>query len=374
MLDNDKKPTNIHLAKAVEAFEQEISITDLLESLTEGIVVVNAESRIILVNQRIEKLFGYDRSELVGQMLDMLLPSRYQHTHAGHMDDYFSTPRPRSMGQGLDLLGCRKDGTEFPIEISLSHLDTAAGKMVIAFVTDITKRKQIERDLRARNRELDAFAHTVAHDLNSSMSLIVGYSDALAAIHQTMTQEELHNYLLLIARNGRKMSNIISELLLFASMRKQDVPLKPLDMAAIVAEALRRLSYEIDAVNAEITQPSSYPQVIGYPAWVEEVWFNYISNALRYGGDPPQIELGSTVCEDEAICFWVRDNGIGLTASQQAVVFNPPLQTGQLRVKGHGLGLSIVRRIVEKLDGEVYVESRVGEGSKFGFILPLADA
>jgi signal transduction histidine kinase len=200
----------------------------------------------------------------------------------------------------------------------------------------------------------------------------VGYSDTLAAIHQTLSPEELHEYLMLIARNGRKMSNIINELLLFASMRRKDIPFKPLNMAAIVEEALRRLDYEVQTVEAEIIKPESFPRAVGHAAWVEEVWFNYISNGLKYGGRPPRLELGSTILDDGTIQFWVQDNGGGLSESQQGVVFTPPSQTGILRVQGHGLGLSIVRRIVDKLNGRVFVESQMEKGSRFGFILPAS--
>lgn len=361
------------LASAARLFEEDSTVNSLLEALTEGIIIIDETGVVVLVNQRIEELFGYHKEDVIGRPLNIFLPERFSNIHSSYIKVYFQNPWQRYMGKGIDLVGKRKDGTEFPVEISLSYLETDAGPLAIAFVTDITERKKTERELRERNRELDAFAHTVAHDLNASMSLVVGYSDALAAIHESLSPAELHNYLILIARNGRKMSNIVNELLLFASMRKEDIPFRRLDMEAIVGEALRRLSYEIEAVGAEIVHPQSYPEVIGYAAWVEEVWFNYISNGLKYGGRPPHLELGSTIREDGEICFWVKDNGEGLTESERMVVFNPPSHTGILRVKGHGLGLSIVRRIVEKLNGRVFVESQPGAGCQFGFILPAPE-
>ena len=361
------------LASVARVFQEDITIKILLEALTEGIIVIDETGAVVLVNQRIEELFGYREEEVIGQSLNIFLPERFLSAHTSYVNVYFQDPWQRHMGQGMDLVARRKDGTEFPVEISLSHLETDAGRLGIAFVTDITERKETERELQERNRELDAFAHTVAHDLNASMSLVVGYSDTLATMYETLPPEELHNYLTLIARNGRKMSNIVNELLLFASMRKEDIPFKPLDMKSIISEALRRLSYEIEALEAEIIHPESYPVAIGYAAWVEEVWFNYISNGLKYGGSPPRLELGSTIREDGTLCFWVEDNGEGLTERERMVVFNPPSHTGILRVKGHGLGLSIVRRIVEKLNGRVYVESLPDAGSRFGFILPAPE-
>ncbi|MCB9423308.1 MAG: PAS domain-containing sensor histidine kinase [Ardenticatenaceae bacterium] len=375
--DKQKGTNNLtlqqRLALEVKAFQETVTVLNLLEALAEGILVIDEMGVIVLVNRRIEELFGYKRDEVVGQPLNIFLPKRFVESHAANLDIFFKNPRYRQLGQGLDLLGRRKDGTELPIEISLSYLDVGIGRLAIAFITDITERKKTEQELRERNQELDAFAHTVAHDLNASMSLVVGYSDALAAIHESLSPEELHHYLMLIARNGRKMSNIINELLLFASMRKEDIPFQLLDMKSIIAEALRRLSYEIEAADAQIIKPESYPQVVGYAAWVEEVWFNYISNALKYGGKPPRLELGSTVREDGTLCFWVQDNGKGLTESERLAVFNSDSHAGALQVQGHGLGLSIVKRIVEKLNGRVYVESELGQGSRFGFILPASE-
>jgi two-component system sensor histidine kinase/response regulator len=149
-----------------------------------------------------------------------------------------------------------------------------------------------------------------------------------------------------------------------------EAEMRPLDMASTVDEAQRRLTYMIEEHQAEIILPKSWPVALGYGPWVEEVWANYLSNAIQYGGRPPRVELGATVQADSQVCFWVRDNGPGLTPEEQARLFTPFTRLDQVRVKGHGLGLSIVQRIVEKLDGQVGVESQVGQGSVFTFTLP----
>ncbi len=227
--------------------------------------------------------------------------------------------------------------------------------------------------LQARNEELDAFAHTVAHDLKTPLSSIVGFAEALEDSYIEMPHEELGRYLRMIAQNGRRVSRIIDELLLLAGVRKMEkmeVKMRPLHMASIVDEAIRRLSDIIKQSQAEIILPETWPVAIGYSPWVEEVWVNYISNALKYGGRPPRVELGGTTQPDGGVRFWVRDNGPGLTSEDQEQLFIPFTRLEQNRAKGHGLGLSIVQRIVDKLDGQVGVESEVGRGSVFTFILP----
>jgi signal transduction histidine kinase len=169
------------------------------------------------------------------------------------------------------------------------------------------------------------------------------------------------------------MANIIDELLLLASARQvTDVGVSSLDMASIVDQVRQRLDYMIEEYQAEIVLPQAWPVSWGHGPWVEEVWTNYISNALKYGGQPPRVELGATEQEDGAIRFWVQDNGSGLTSEEQDRLFTPFTRLDQVRAKGHGLGLSIVRRIVERLGGQVGVESQVGQGSVFSFTLPAA--
>jgi signal transduction histidine kinase len=226
-------------------------------------------------------------------------------------------------------------------------------------------------ELEARNQDLDAFAHTVAHDLKNPMGLIIGFAELLQLGPDDLPENEWQHAAQTIGRSARKINNIIDELLLLAEVRKVDVRTVPLDMASVVAEARRRLSDMIERHKAEIILPPAWPPALGYAPWIEEVWANYMSNAIKYGGQPPRVELGATLASpDGRIRFWVCDNGPGIAPEDLAGLFTPFTRLDQVRAGGHGLGLSIVRRIVEKLGGQVGVESRVDQGSVFYFTLP----
>ena len=248
---------------------------------------------------------------------------------------------------------------------------------VKAHLTLRNMQKQLQAsntELLARNSELDAFAHTVAHNLRNSLGILYGYADWLVTDYDAMSKETLGDCARGIMQGAEKMSGIISSLLLLASTRKQDIELQPLDMGPIVAEAQGRLTKVIEEHQADVTSlpKKSWPVALGYGSWVEEVWANYIGNAIKYGGQPPHIELGfDTVDGDPSplIRFWVRDNGPGLSPEEQARLFTPFERLHQTHTEGHGLGLSIVQRIVEKLGGQVGVESQVGQGSVFWFAL-----
>ncbi len=240
---------------------------------------------------------------------------------------------------------------------------------------------RLQHGLERQIAELDAFAHTVAHDLKNPLAMLVGYTgiltEELADTPDPAVQECLNG----IVRIGLKMANIVDELLLLARVRKvEQVVLAPLDMAALVSAALERLKAMIEERETEISLPSEWPLALGYGPWVEEIWANYISNAVKYGGRPSRIELGADLAsptasgkpEKSLIRFWVRDNGPGLAPAEQEHLFTEFTQLHQVRTGGYGLGLSIVRRIAEKLGGQVGVESQVGHGSAFSFSLPAA--
>jgi two-component system sensor histidine kinase/response regulator len=229
-------------------------------------------------------------------------------------------------------------------------------------------------ELRAQNAELDTFAHTVAHDLKNPMATIIGYAASLEEAWGHLDADDITQSLRFIIQGGEKMCNITDELLLLATIRKQtQVQVQPLNMGQIIDAAQKRLISPARDSQAEIVGPERWPVALGYAPWVEEVWVNYLSNALKYGGSTPVVELGATVQPDARVCFWVRDNGAGIPPEKQAMLFTEFTQLNGVRMQGYGLGLSIVRRIVERLGGQVGVESEAGEGSTFWFALPAAE-
>lgn len=258
-----------------------------------------------------------------------------------------------------------------------ARTDEKLAQRVKELTREIIKRQQAEAALReyaleleVRNKELDAFSHTVAHDLQGPLANLLGYTSVLQEGWSDLSPEQLTEILQTIARAARKMSSIIDELLLLASVRKEEAQSVPLEMGQIIGEVQRRLDYMLKEHGAELTLPDSWPVALGYAPWVEEIWANYLSNAIKYGGQPPRLEVGATPQADGMIRFWVRDNGVGLTSAEQSHLFTPFAKLNQVRAKGHGLGLSIVQRIVEKLGGQAGVESQVGQGSLFYFSLP----
>ncbi len=254
----------------------------------------------------------------------------------------------------------------------LTLLESLASPAAIAIDNAymVTALRHRADELQERNEELDAFAHTVAHDLKSPLASIVGYADILSGFLSSMSPEEIDESLQAILRSGKKMGAIIDELLLLAGVRQMDVVVEPIVMVKIIDEARRRLADLIEEYHAEIILPEQCGTALGYAPWVEEVWVNYITNAIKYGGTPPKVELGVDKPENGEVRFWVRDNGTGLSKKAQEKLFTPFTRLSSIHAEGHGLGLSIVRRIVHKLKGEVGVESYEGQGSLFYFTLP----
>jgi signal transduction histidine kinase len=227
--------------------------------------------------------------------------------------------------------------------------------------------------LQSRNEELEAYAHTIAHDLKNPLAIIIGSSDAIRFITD-LKPEELQDFIQQIQSTAYEMNAIIDNLLLLSEVRKVDAPAESVDMAGVVANVRKRLRSMVEEYRGRITFPKTWPAAIGYAPWIEEVWANYISNALKYGGQSPRVRLGAQNQPDGMVRFWIRDNGQGLTPEAQARLFSPFTQIGEVHMSGHGLGLSIVRRIVEKQGGQVGVESEFGKGSLFFFTLPASQA
>lgn len=156
---------------------------------------------------------------------------------------------------------------------------------------------------------------------------------------------------------------------MLAELRKTDAILHEVDMERAVSDAIARLQSMIENFGAIIHLPDTWHRSVGYAPWIEEVWINYLSNGIKYGGNPPELTLGSSLLEDGRVKLWVQDNGLGLKEEESCLLFTPFTRLNQVNIKGHGLGLSIVRRIVTKMNGEVDIESEVGKGSLFSFTL-----
>ncbi len=244
-----------------------------------------------------------------------------------------------------------------------------------ALESEVLRRKRMEETLQGHitqleesNAELDAFARTVAHDLREPLTAIIGFAQ-LVLEHDGISPD-LEESVRYILRTGYKMSDITRELLLLARVRDGQIEIEPLVMANIVSNSRDRLAYAIEESQAQVTVADEWPTALGYGPWIEEVWVNYLSNAIKYGGTPPRVELGAGAEQDGYVRFWVRDNGQGIADDHRDELFTEFTRLDDIRVQGHGLGLSIVRRIIEKLGGEVGFDSQPGEGSTFYFALP----
>jgi PAS domain S-box-containing protein len=351
--------------------ESERWLATTLSSIGDAVIVTDNQGKIKFMNLVAAALTGWKSHEAAGM-------------DAGQVFDILRAETRVAVVNLLDgILVVTRSGREIPIDYSAAPVWDEKGRLtgVVLVLRDITERKRAEEALRryavelqARNEELDAFAQTVAHDLKNPASLVVGFAETLEKDYTALSDDQRLSAVQALSRIGRKMNSIVDELLLLSGLRDAQAETGLLDMRSVATAAQQRLAYMIQKCQADIVvkQPEAWPKARGYAPWLEEVWVNYLSNALQYGGTPPRIELGAHAQPDGRARFWVRDNGPGLTAEQQAKLFTPFTRLDRVRATGHGLGLSIVRRIVEKLGGQVAVNSEgiPGQGCVFSFTLP----
>jgi PAS domain S-box-containing protein len=357
-------------------------LATVLEGIGDAVIASDKRGCVKFMNPVAEGLTDWKHDEAWGEDFEEVFHIIHEETRVRAECPVARVLREGTVvGLGDHILLVTKGGDEIPIDDSAAPIRDGEGTVagVVVVFRDISDRVRADQTLRgytlelqARNEDLNAYVSTVAHDLKAPLHPIIGFAELLETEYTTLPDRDLQEYLHLIAQTGRKMSNIIEELLLLAEVRTEEITLSPLAMGSIVAEAQRRLDYLIDEFQVGITSPDTWPPALGRGLWIEEVWVNYLSNGIKYGGQPPRLELGAAIQADGMVRFWVHDNGRGLTPEEQARLFTPFTQLSQVRATGHGLGLSIVRRIVEKLGGHVGVESEVGQGSVFSFTLPQA--
>jgi len=354
----------------------------LIDIIPDAILIVDKALRIADYNLAMSKLFEQSVAQkLIGKRIERILPHREKLIREIIRHDNFRTEISREYDGEM----CYFDLQSTTL---YDHRKQQTGRLVV--IKDITQRIQAEESVRLTNLrltneikekeklivDLDAFSHTVAHDLKNMLGAIVSASNLIKSGFGNLPDEDILEINDLINLSATKTMHITKELLTLASVRQQEIQLKPINMQKVVLDSLTRLKDMISGKSAQISLPQSWPDALGYEAWLEEVWINYLSNAIKYGGDLPVIELGSELLADEKVKFWIKDNGKGLANDEMASLFNKFTRLDTLKAEGHGLGLSIVKRIVEKLNGEVGVESKniPGEGCTFYFILPKVNS
>ena len=339
----------------------------------------NGGDDAVLVNQILEPGQGIagwtaltDQSTIVNQVqADPRFFPKVDKRSGFHTTSLLAVPM-RVQDRVIGVLEVINKHNEFFDDEDLAVAESLAASASIAIenarlVETLQYQKQ---DLQAQNEELDAFAHTVAHNLKSPLSRLAGFAELLIIDEDHFTDEEKKNVKQRIIDNAYRMNSIVDELLLLSSVRKADVTLRPLSMTDIIDSTMERIQHLIDEHKATIILPETWPAAMGHAQWIEEVWENYLTNAMKYGGNPPVIGLGAQKIEHNMIQFWVRDNGEGIPDKQQQFLFTPFTRLNEVRINGYGLGLSIVQRIIHKLGGAVGLESEVGKGSLFYFTLP----
>lgn len=297
------------------------------------------------------------------------------HAHQELAELYQNAGEPAACAHHLQAsLQARDDRQTLQRRAVALTLNASTGGSPAEQLAHYRRRNQaLVREVEEKQRvimDLDTFSRSVAHDLKSPLSIITGYGELVMNEIVTLKDANLVRRMEQILEAAFKTNRIIDELLILAGVSKQRVTLQPLDMPSIISEVETRIVRVMSDRQIEIRKPQQWPTALGHAPWIEQVWANYISNAIKYGGNPPRLEVGATPLADGFVRFWVRDNGEGINAEAQAQLFQAFERLGNTRVTGHGLGLSIVKNIVEKLGGEVGIDSQPGHGSTFSFTLP----
>lgn len=349
----------------------------LLESAPDAMVIVNKDGIIQLVNNQVKNIFGYEKAELEGKKVETLIPNKYRNNHANHRHSFFKAPKTRPMGAGLELLGLRKNGEEFPVEISISPLEMDDNILVSAAIRDITERKAAEtslkefnRQLQSKNKELEQFAYIASHDLQEPLRTITGFANIISEQYSHSFDQIGHRSMKYIIDASNRMSQLIKGLLDYSRLgRNREI--KMVDCTKLLREIQNDLVLLLKSTNGTLKY-GNLPSVKGNEVELRLLLQNLISNGIKFRRpkEKPHIEV-SAEYDKQGWIFAVKDNGIGIPKQYQKRVF---LLFQRLHERGEyegtGIGLAHCQKIVDAHGGQIWLKSDNDQGSTFFFQLP----
>jgi PAS domain S-box-containing protein len=373
----------------------------LLEAAPDAILEVDAAGRIVLLNESAEKMFGYARQEMFGLNVDSLVPEAMRSGHHRHRTSYTDQPQTRPMGTGLELNALRRDGTLFPVEISLSPNWTPDGLRVIAIVRDISDRRHAEERLRlvgeqytaelaAKNAQLEAhnlevekanrlkseFLASMSHELRTPLHTVIGFSELLAEETEGPLNARQKRFLGHILQDSRHLLELINEVLDISKIEAGKLLLQPgkFDFATCLDETLAAIHNQAEAKKINIENKNTFQGLLYADALrTKEILYNLLSNAIKFTPKNGTVWVES-LTQSDCLRVTVGDSGIGIPPEEHAAIFEKFYQIGDTTSgvrEGTGLGLSITKKLVELHGGTIWLESRIGQGSRFSFTLPL---
>jgi PAS domain S-box-containing protein len=377
-------------ARTVEAREialraSELRFRGLLDAAPDAMVIVDREGRIVLANRQAQLVFGYDASELLGRPIEVLVPETYRAGHVHQRDRYIASPRTRPMGAGIDLYARRQDGSEFPVEISLSPMETPEGLLITAAVRDITGRKHVEAhvhalnenlqrrvaELAAVNRELEAFSYSVSHDLRAPLRSIDGFSQAILEEYEDKLDEQGQDYLRRVRAAAKRMGELIDDLLNLSRVTRREMRRETVDLSVLAATVAAQLE------RSKLYRPVQFIvapglTVSGDPHLLRIVLDNLFGNAWKFTGQnpSPRVEFGAKRLASGERAFFVSDNGVGFDMAHAEKLFGAFQRLHAMHeFPGTGIGLATVQRIINRHGGRVWAEATPGHGATFYFTL-----
>ncbi|HXN23767.1 MAG TPA: PAS domain S-box protein [Candidatus Dormibacteraeota bacterium] len=361
--------------------ETEAKYRGLLEAAPDAMVVVNQDGKIVLLNVQAEKQFGYRRDELVGQKVKNIIPEGFAERLIADGTRTAADALAQQIGTGLELTGRRKDGSDFPIEIMLSPLESAEGILVTAAIRNITERKKSEEhlvktvgELKRSNDELQQFAYVASHDLQEPLRMVASYTQLLAKRYKGRLDSDADEFIAYAVDGTNRMQGLIQDLLAYSRAGTNGKALHEISSENALKEALANLRAAIKESGAVVTH-DSLPAITTDDTQLAQVFQNLVGNAIKYrGAEVPEVHVSAKKNGGNEWIFSVRDNGLGIDPQyfERIFILFQRLH-GRTEFKGTGIGLAICKKILERVGGRIWVESQPEKGSTFYFALPERD-